>query len=397
MSEKELQDLLSEQFKAFKEQLPIGISKSDLEKALSDKSKEIESKFSTMISKEALDAEILKFSQSVTKDVDKKLKDYVHSNLEQKTVKDLLIASKALENLRNKVFSEFEIKTVGDVTTSNVAVSTPQPKLSVLGVEGDLYAINRSTIMSILDFVDLGTTDKGSITWVDEVEGEGSVSTTAEGVTKNQIDVDYQEKIANETKYTGFAKVTEESLENIAYMEGEINRVLNEKLTLAKSAAVLSGIVSAATTFSLTDFDDTVKDADIIDAIVAATTQSEMSGFVPTSIVMNPIDVAKFQLTKSSNMPRIQTVAGRTMVNGLNVIRTTQITKGTFVLGDFSKYRVRIHKEKLVMGWDSDDFTKNKRTIIGESRLIQYVSSNEKTSFIKGTFATIIAALESNS
>jgi len=49
------------------------------------------------------------------------------------------------------------------------------------------------------------------------------------------------------------------------------------------------------------------------------------------------------------------------------------------------------------MGWDSDDFTKNKRTIIGESRLIQYVSSNEKTSFIKGTFATIIAALESNS
>lgn len=397
MNEKELQDLLSEQFKSFKEQLPIGISKSDLDKALSDKSREIESKFSTMISKEALDAEILKFSQNVTKDVDKKLKEHVHSNLEQKTVKDLLIASKALDKLRNKVYSEFEIKTVGDVTTSNVSVSTPQPKLSVLGVEGDLYAINRSTIMSILDFVDLGTTDKASITWVDEVEGEGSVSTTAEGVTKNQIDVDYQEKIANETKYTGFAKVTEESLENIAYMEGEINRVLNEKLNLAKSAAVLAGIVSAATTFSLTDFDDTVKDADIIDAIVSATTQSEMSGFIPTSIVMNPIDVAKFQLTKSSNIPRIQTIAGRTMVNGLNVIRTTQVTKGTFVLGDFSKYRVRIHKEKLVMGWDSDDFTKNKRTIIGESRLIQYVSSNEKTSFIKGTFATIIAALESNS
>ena len=397
MNEKELQDLLSEQFKSFKEQLPIGISKSDLDKALSDKSQEIESKFSTMISKEALDAEILKFSQNVTKDVDKQLKEHVHSNLEQKTVKDLLVASKALEKLRNKVYSEFEIKTVGDVTTSNVSVSTPQPKLSVLGVEGDLYAINRSTIMSILDFVDLGTTDKASITWVDEVEGEGSVSTTAEGVTKNQIDVDYQEKIANETKYTGFAKVTEESLENIAYMEGEINRVLNEKLNLAKSAAVLAGIVSAATTFSLTDFDDTVKDADIIDAIVSATTQSEMSGFVPTSIVMNPIDVAKFQLTKSSNIPRIQTIAGRTMVNGLNVIRTTQVTKGTFVLGDFSKYRVRIHKEKLVMGWDSDDFTKNKRTIIGESRLIQYVSSNEKTSFIKGTFATIIAALESNS
>ena len=36
MSEKELQDLLSEQFKSFKEELPIGISKEYLEKALSD-------------------------------------------------------------------------------------------------------------------------------------------------------------------------------------------------------------------------------------------------------------------------------------------------------------------------------------------------------------------------
>ena len=76
MNEKELQDLLSEQFKSFKEQLPIGISKSDLDKALFEKSKEIENKFSTMISKEALDAEILKFSQNVTKDVDKKLKEH---------------------------------------------------------------------------------------------------------------------------------------------------------------------------------------------------------------------------------------------------------------------------------------------------------------------------------
>lgn len=397
MTEQELKQVIGEQLKSFKEELPVGISKTDLDKALAEKSKEIENKFSTLISKEVLDAEIVKFSQNVTKDVDKKIKEHFSQKIQQKTIKDLLVASKALENLKNKMHTEFEIKTVGEVTTGNVTASTPQPKLSILGVEGELYAVNRSQIMSILDFVDLGNTDLASLPWVDEVEGEGTVTTTAEGVTKNQIDVDYVEKIANETKYTGFVKVTEESLENISYMEGEINRVLTEKLTIAKSNAVLAGIISAATTFSLTDFNDTVPDADIIDAIVAATTQSEISGFPAISIVMHPVDIAKFQLAKSTNIPRIQTIAGRTTVNGLNVISTTAITKGTFVLGDFSKYRVRIHKEKLVMGHDGDDLTRNRRTIIAESRFIQYVSTNQKTSFVKGTFATIIAALEANS
>ena len=148
-----------------------------------------------------------------------------------------------------------------------------------------------------------------------------------------------------------------------------------------------------STTFSLTDYDDTVVDADIIDAIVAATVQSELSGFMPSTIVMHPVDVAAFQMIKSSNIPRVQTIAGRLVVNGLRIVKTTQITKGTFVLGDLKKYRVRRYKNKLVMGWDADDFSKNKRTIIAESRYLKYISTNEKTSLIKGTFATIIAAL----
>jgi hypothetical protein len=176
-------------------------------------------------------------------------------------------------------------------------------------------------------------------------------------------------------------------------MAGEIDRVLNEKLKIAESLDVLTDVIANATTFSLTDYDDTVESADIIDAIVAATVQSELSGFNPTSIVMHPVDVAAFQLVKSSNIPRVQTVAGRMIVNGLMIVKTTQIAKGDFVLGDLKKYRVRRYKNKLVMGWDSDDFSKNKRTIIGESRYLKYISTNEKTTLVKGTYATIAAAL----
>lgn len=312
---------------------------------------------------------------------------------DKKTVRDLLETSKALTKLQNREQTEFEIKAVADVTTANVVDATTQPVMSILGTEGELYEVNRSIQQSILEEVDMGVSDKATIVYVDEVNGEGAIATTTEGNAKAQIDVDFQEVTVNAIKKTGLVKVTEEALEDISYMAGEIDRVLNEKLKVAESLDVLTDVISNATTFSLTDYDNTVDDADIIDAIVAATVQSELSGFNPTAITMHPVDVAAFQLVKSSNIPRVQTIAGRMIVNGLKIVKSTQITKGNFVLGDFKKYRVRRYKNKLVMGWDADDFSKNKRTIIGESRYLKYISSNEKTSLVKGVFATIIAAL----
>lgn len=315
--------------------------------------------------------------------------------MEAKGLRDLLVESGALEGLKQKnKQSEFEIKAVGDETTANVVVADTAPKLSILGVNGQPYQIARTIISNIMDYVDLGTSDKATIVYVDEVAGEGTVGTTSEGSAKNQVDVDYKEVTVNAVKYTGLVKVTEEALDDISYMAGEIRRVLNEKLLVAKSSAVLTSILSAATTFSLTDFDDKVNDADNVDVIIAAKAQSVLSGFMPQHIVMHPVDIAMLQLAKSTNIPRISTQAGTMMVDGLTIIPSTQITKDNFVLGDFSKYRVRIYKDKLVMGWDADDFSKNKRTIIAETRMLSYVSTNEKTSFIKGVFSTIKTALE---
>lgn len=373
-------DAIKEQFEAQTKGL---ISKDEVQKNIEDLKSNLVSKEDIKELESAIEKanlEIGKFESNMPK--------------VKKTVNDLLVASKALDKLKAREQSEFEVtKAVGDVTTANVVDATTQPVMSILGVAGEPYAINRNIYTSILDEVDMGSSDKATIVYVDEVEGEGSIATTAEGVAKSQNDIDFQEVTVNAIKKTGLVKVTEEALDDISYMAGEINRVLTEKLSIAESLDVLTDVLSNATTFSLTDYDDTVVEADIIDAIVAATVQSELSGYMPTSIVMHPVDIAAFQMIKSANVPRITTDAGRMMVNGLRVVKTTQITKGTFVLGDFKKYRVRRYKNKLVMGWDADDFSKNKRTIIAESRYLKYISTNEKTSLIKGTFATIIAAL----
>lgn len=384
MEKKEILEALQDELKQFKAQLP---DNSDQIKALEAEIKKLQSADNTATLEEikkGLEEQGLVLAKLQAGNGDVKAK----------SVTQLLKDSNALGKLKNRQQSEFEVKVVGDLTTANVVDAVTQPVLSILGVQGEVYAVNRSIQQSILDEVDMGSSDKATIVYVDEVNGEGSIATTAEGIAKSQIDLDYQEVTVNAIKKTGLVKVTEEALDDISYMSGEINRVLTEKLLVAESLDVLTDILSNATTFSLTDFDDSVEGADIIDAIVAATAQSELSGFMPTAIVMHPVDIAKFQLVKSANIPRIQTTANGMMVNGLKIIKTTQITKDNFVLGDFKKYRVRRYKNKLVMGWDADDFSKNKRTIIAESRYLKYISTNEKTSLIKGVFTTIKAALE---
>ena len=353
--------------------------------------KSISEKLEALEGKE-FETSILKLKNAILK-MEAKMQTPIHFGA-QKGIKDLLIESKALDGLKNKQQTEFEIKAVGDETTSNVAVADTAPKMSILGVNGTPYAVNRNFITNIMNVVDLGSSDKATIVYVDEVEGEGTVGTTAEGVAKNQIDIDFKEVTVNSEKYTGLVKVTEEALDDISFMSGEINRVLNEKLAMAKSSAILTDILAKATTYSLTDYNGKVNDADNVDVVVAAATQSLLSGFAPTAIIMHPVDIAACQLAKSVNMPRVATDANGLTINGLRVIPSAQITKDNFVLGDFSKYRVRIYKEKLVMGWDADDFSKNKRTIIAETRLLKYISTNEKTTLVKGVFSTIKTALE---
>lgn len=384
MEKKEIVEALQVELKEFKENLPDN----------NEQIKALEVKIESLENNEELKTQMTELQSAIEEQGVVLAK--VESNrgvTEVKSVNQLLKDSNALSKLKSREQSEFEVKAVGVVTTANVVDATTQPVMSILGTEGELYEVNRSIEQSILNEVDMGTSDKATIVYVDEVEGEGSIATTAEGIAKSQNDVDFQEVTVNAIKKTGLVKVTEEALDDISYMSGEINRVLTEKLMVAESLDVLTDVLANSTTFSLTDYDNAVVDADIIDAIVAATVQSELSGFNPTSIAMHPVDVAAFQMVKSSSIPRVQTIAGRLIVNGLKIVKTTQITKGNFVLGDFKKYRVRRYKNKLVMGWDADDFSKNKRTIIAESRYLKYISSNEKTSLIKGVFATIIAAL----
>jgi hypothetical protein len=80
---------------------------------------------------------------------------------------------------------------------------------------------------------------------------------------------------------------------------------------------------------------------------------------------------------------------------GATIIPTTLVTVGTFLCGDFSRaFLFEKQAPSLEIGYNADDFVKNFKTIRAEWRGAVVVKNNDRKAFIKGTFATAKAALE---
>jgi hypothetical protein len=88
-------------------------------------------------------------------------------------------------------------------------------------------------------------------------------------------------------------------------------------------------------------------------------------------------------------------LAGSTLVvDGVPIIPTTLVTVGEYLIGNFDLAMLVTRNEVMInIGLDSDDFTKNLRTILAEWRGLSLVKNNDRTAFVKGVFATDIAAI----
>ena len=83
------------------------------------------------------------------------------------------------------------------------------------------------------------------------------------------------------------------------------------------------------------------------------------------------------------------------MMDGIPIVESTLVTQGEYLIGAFDKaLLVTRQGMRIDIGLDSDDFTKNLRTILAEWRGCTIVKNNDRSAFVAGTFATDIAALE---
>ena len=262
----------------------------------------------------------------------------------------------------------------------------------------------------LLDIVSRGTAEGNIISWVSKANRDGSAAGTAEGALKNQIDFDLVVGSETVKKFTAFIKVSDEMVDDVPFMQSEINKELvNELLLLVESqvyegdntALQLNGILTQATAFVATTAPVAVDNANVVDVLRTAAAQIKKANqSAPTYHLLNCTDVLGIKLTKRSTTDKayieaLQEIGGRLMLDGVPILETNLVTVGTYLTGDFNKATV-FDKGAITVevGRDSDDFVKNLVTVRAEWRGANVIRTNQTSAFVTGVIATDIAALE---
>lgn len=303
---------------------------------------------------------------------------------------------------------DFEVKVPGTMTFGNVSGGN-------IPVEDRIQGLNiiPSRPVRLLDVMSSRTTTSNVVSWVYQANKDGSAGQTAEGVAKNQIDFDLV--VANEAvkKTTAFIKVSTEMLDDIEWIQSEIEQELMRELLKAVEQTSYdgdgtgqnhNGVRTVASAFAAGAFANAIDNANIVDVLTVAANQIKVAqemGAVPTAIFMHPTDVTTLKVTKVSTtdkryVERLVMVGSTLLLDGsIPIIESTLITVGEYLIGDFSKaLSVTRTGVRIDIGLDADDFTKNLRTILAEWRGLTIVKNNDRTAFVAGDFATDIAALE---
>jgi len=348
---------------------------------------------------ETLKADILalaeKLKQAETKAVEGSF-EKIKSQLEAK--KEQLMSLRKGQKLQ----IEFTVKTdPGNMTFTN-------------SITGEIPQMQRITgfnpiavrLPFLRNIINSGQATSNEISWVEEVAGNGDAGYTTEGETKNQADGAFKTDSEKVVKLTIWMKVSEEMLEDIDFMASWINNKLLQKLNLKLDAEILSGagggtalngIVTQATAWAAGSFAHTVIAANQLDVLRVAVQQIITANHIPNVILLNPIDVTKLALTKDKNenylFPSIMLPTGQ-IIDGISVVQNNGVPVGTFVVMDSTKATLYVKNDTRVeVGYDGNDFTKNMRTVLAEMRCVLVIEGNDKTAFVKGTFATCITDL----
>jgi len=312
-----------------------------------------------------------------------------------------------------------KMKNVNSKEDVNITVKAPMlNSTNVSGgnvpVEDRLEGFNTIPSRSIkfLDVLSKRTTSSNVVSWVYQANKGGSAGQTAEGSTKNEIDYDIV--VANESvkKTTAYIKVSTEMLDDITWIQSEIEAELMRELLKAVETQAyggdgtgqnLNGIRTVASAFSAGSFASTVDNANEVDVLSVAMNQimvAQERDSAANYIFMHPSDVTALKLVKVSAtdkryVDRLAIIAGQLSLDGVPIIPTTLVTQGEYLVGDFNLAILVTRTDVSInIGLDADDFTKNLRTILAEWRGLTLVKNNDRTAFVAGVFATDAAALE---
>lgn len=378
----------------------------EIEKSLDDKIKtavkEVDDKV-LAVSKQADQIEMsLKNSQSKN-EIPVTFVDALNDAVKEKSAEIERIAKGGKQN--EPIVLEVR-KAAVDLTTANT-IGEGSTQVTITQNTGIVSTI-RQRAERYLGNVSTGSISTNRALWVEETDEQGTPIFIAEGATKTQLSVKYVEKTQEVQKVAVYGKVTTEMMADTPQLISYIQNNLLKRVTVATETQLLTGdgtgenlkgLKTFATSFSAGSLALAIDNANEWDVLEAVALQVEIANGTPNAIFVHPSTLSKMKLVKDTNgVPVWKSYADNTgaiTYAGMRVIGTTAVTAGEFIGGDTTVANV-LFREGLTIqiGLDGNDFINNKKTILVEQRLVQFVSANDTPVIVKGVFSTAKAALE---
>ena len=304
-------------------------------------------------------------------------------------------------NLNQEITKAAEEITSGHITGTATGIE------AIADTEPGVTRVQRRTPY-LRQIINVTPVNDGVAKWVEQEAGEGDAGTTAEGATKNKVDQDWVTKVAKVEKITAYTKASEEILEDVEWAAAEVAADLAERVLLKEDEQIyggngstpnLKGLTAYAPSFTVTDavnnsFYHAIPGASRIDVLRVAVALIASKNFVPTHVLLNPIDAALIDLTKAADGAYVNKDINE-MLKNITIIENTGVAAGTFLIGDMSKSNYRVRRDlSLIVARDGDDLIKNLFTFVAEIRGAHYVKSNHVNAFLKGNFADCVTAID---
>lgn len=259
-----------------------------------------------------------------------------------------------------------------------------------------------------LGHVSVGQISNSRALWIEETDEQGTPIFVAEAGAKIQLSSLWVEKTASVKKIGVYGKVTTELMADLPQLVNFIKGSLMKRLSVKVESELLvgdntgnnlNGAKTLATAFSAGSLALAVDNANEFDVLTAIALQVEVANGVPNCVFVHPSTWAKMKTLKNSQNTPIWKdyveVGGKVVFEGMEIVTSTAVTAGEFIAGDFSVLNVLYREQAVIqIGLDGSDFTNNLKTILVESRMVQFASANDTPCLVKGTFTAAKAALE---
>ena len=392
---------------ARKEELENAIAEANKNNATKEELEALTSKQALVVKElELLGARIMKMSEPNGMNADK----VVPFELAMKEAVDANEQFKAIANGGNQTAPIFmQVKaavTMGLDTTVEAVGSASQ--VSITRNTGIVSTLRKRIMKYLQGGVSVGSLmGANKAMWIEELDEQGNPIFIGEGDTKTEISVRYEERDMKARKIGVHGKVTTEMMRNLPSLINYIQNNLARRVDIKTEDQLfggnntgdnLAGLTEYATAFTGGSLAGTLTAPTNADVFRAVALQVEEAFGIATALYVRPSVLATLDVEKDSNgaylLPPFRAANGN-MVAGMTLISSNGLPSGVdFIGGDLSVVNVMFTDNMSIqIGMDGNDFTKNKKTILVEQELLQFVSANDTQVLVQGELADAITAL----